>query len=96
MLCRGRSVPLSRRLQVIPAAEAPRDCNGPPGYGTGFLVGEQLVMTAVHVVGAADGRRACRVQVRLGGRWYDTAYATHFMSLRPMAGKRTNTLQMCG
>jgi len=45
------------------------------GYGTGFLVGPQVLVTALHGVGSPTGRRACRIQARLGGRWYDAVFA---------------------
>lgn len=51
-------------------------CAGKPmGYGTAFLVGSQVIATAVHGFAAPDGKRVCRIRVRLSGRWYDTAYA---------------------
>ncbi|MFN2466751.1 MAG: serine protease [Gaiellaceae bacterium] len=63
------------------------DCRGKrrPGYGTGFLVGSQVVVTALHGVGSPDGRRACRIQVRLSGRWYETAYARAWYGARAAA-----------
>jgi S1-C subfamily serine protease len=52
------------------------DCRGRTlGFATAFLVGSQVVVTANHAIGSSSAYRACRVQVRLGGRWYETSYA---------------------
>jgi hypothetical protein len=60
------------------------DCAGKPlagsfgneGFGTGFLVGSRLLMTAEHVVqGAESHPRACGLQARIGTRWYQVEEA---------------------
>lgn len=52
------------------------DCEGKtrPGYGTGFLVGSRVIVTATHGVGLSEKLRACLIQVRLSGRWYDASF----------------------
>lgn len=41
------------------------------GSGSGFLIGDRILVTARHVVDPSDGPRSCGVRARLMGRWVD-------------------------
>src|SRR4051794_36811332 len=46
------------------------DCRGrTTGFGSGFLIGASVVMTARHVVDPPGRARACRVRVHVNGAW---------------------------
>lgn len=46
------------------------DCAGQTtGWGSGFLVGARLAISARHVVDPPDGEQACRIDVRSAGTW---------------------------
>jgi hypothetical protein len=76
------------RVESGVALVRPADCGGKRGVqgpaATGFLVGSQVLMTASRVVSAAIAQR-CRMQVRLGGRWYGATSAKAWFDARSKA-----------
>jgi S1-C subfamily serine protease len=59
------------------------DCKGTrSGYATAFLVSPKVIVTANHAIGSSSVYRACRIQVRLSGRWYETAFAKAWYDTR--------------
>lgn len=63
-------------------------CSGKPmGNGTAFLVGSQVIATAIHGFATPDRKLVCRVRVRLSERWYDTAFAKGWYDTGADVGK---------
>jgi trypsin-like peptidase len=63
-------------------------CSG-GGYlsGSGFMIGDRIVMTARHVVDPPGGPKVCRVRVRVKGKWVGAASWNWWYSQRPSDGR---------
>lgn len=57
-------------VQLLNCAGRPVVGNGRVAVFSGFLVGRRVVMTAEHGLFVGPSQVACRVRVRLDGRWY--------------------------
>jgi len=55
--------------------------------GSGFLIGDRIVMTARHVVDPPEGPKLCRIRVRVKGQWVGVASWNWWYSQRPSDGR---------
>ncbi len=57
------------------------------GAGSGFLIGDRIVMTARHVVDPPEGRQACITKVRVKGQWIVVADWNWWYNNKPADGR---------